>query len=117
VHGLRGHPKKTWEDNREGGSNGEGSATSKRKGFKSFFKPKPSTSTADGKKGEGNSASRKVFWPKEYLTEDISQARIWTYGYNAEVIGVFKANNTNSVSQHGRDLAVKVERELENEVS
>jgi hypothetical protein len=42
---------------------------------------------------------------------------VWTYGYNADVIGVFQANNKNSVSQHGRDLAVKLEREIENGVS
>jgi hypothetical protein len=42
---------------------------------------------------------------------------VWTYGYNADVIGVFQANNKNSVSQHGRDLAVKLEREIENGVT
>jgi hypothetical protein len=51
------------------------------------------------------------------LTHDIPEARVWTYGYNADVIGVFQANNKNSVSQHGRDLAVKLEREIENGVS
>jgi hypothetical protein len=118
VHGLRGHPKETWEDNRERSSNDESSTTSKRKGFSSLFKSKSSTSSAGGKEGDGSSASRKIFWPQEYLTHDITQARIWTYGYNADVIGgLFQANNKNSVSQHGRDLAVKVEREIENKVS
>lgn len=43
---------------------------------------------------------------------------MWTYGYNADVVsGVFQANNKNSVSQHGRDLAVRLEREVENEVT
>jgi hypothetical protein len=51
------------------------------------------------------------------LAHDIPEARVWTYGYNADVIGVFQANNKNSVSQHGRDLAVKLEREIENRVS
>jgi hypothetical protein len=115
VHGLRGHPRDTWEDSRGGGSD-EGSATSKRKSFKSIFKPKSSASKTGGKKGESNSASQKLFWPQEYLTQDIPQARVWTYGYNADVIGgLFQANNKNSISQHGRDLAVRVDREIENE--
>lgn len=42
---------------------------------------------------------------------------MWTYGYNADVFGVFQANNKNSVSQHGRDLAAKLEREIENGVN
>ncbi|MCJ1307313.1 hypothetical protein MMC25_000959 [Agyrium rufum] len=116
VHGLRGHPRETWEDSRQGGNDGEGSATSKRNPLKSIFKSKSSPSTTNSQKGESNLASQRLFWPKEYLTEDLPQARIWTYGYNADVIGgLFQANNKNSVSQHGQDLAVRIEREIENE--
>ena len=43
---------------------------------------------------------------------------MWTYGYNADVIGgLFQANNKNSISQHGRDLSVRLEREIDNEVA
>lgn len=63
------------------------------------------------------SREHRVFWPRDYLLEDVSEADIWTYGYNADVIGgLFQANNQNSVSQHGRDLSVKLEREIQNEV-
>jgi hypothetical protein len=49
---------------------------------------------------------------------DLPQARVWTYGYNADVIGgLFQANSKNNVSQHGRDLAVRLERDIDNEVS
>lgn len=120
MHGLRGHPRDTWEDSREASSKDEGSASasSKRKALKSFFEAKPSTSTTGDRDSHERSASQKLFWPKEYLTQDIPQARVWTYGYNADVIdGLLQANNKNSVSQHGRDLAVRVEREIENEVA
>jgi len=74
-----------------------------------------------GKTGDKSQTSTPIpsdtFWPEEYLVPDLPQARIWTYGYNADVIGgLFGANGTNSVSQHGRDLAVRTEREIENEV-
>ena len=112
------HLSGTWEDNEDVGSKGEGGASSKRKTFRSFFEAKPAISTTDDKKSEESSASRKLFWPKDYLTQDIPQARVWTYGYNADVIGgLFQANNKNSVSQHGRDLAVRVEREIGNGVA
>lgn len=62
-------------------------------------------------------SGQKIFWIEDFLPKDISNARILTYGYNADVIGdFFQANNQNSISQHGRDLKAKLERELENEV-
>ena len=79
-----------------------------------MFKPTSSTSSAD----KGSNGPAKVFWPDEYLAEDMPEARVWTYGYNADAIGgLFEANNKNSISQHGQDLAVRTEREIENKVS
>ncbi len=89
------------------------STSSKRESIKPILKITRSTSTDET---EG-CASRTLFWPNEYLIQDIPEARVWTYGYNADAIGgLFQADNRNSVSQHGRDLAVKLEREVENEV-
>jgi hypothetical protein len=83
-----------------------------------LFKTRLPTSTSDDGTSEAHGTGTRVFWPNDYLTQDIPDARIWTYGYNADVIGgLFQANNQNSVSQHGRDLAVRVEREIENKVS
>lgn len=115
MHGLRRHPRHTWEDSRDVGSDGAGPATSSKRNIISYFKHKSLTSTADNKTSKDGSA--KVFWPDEYLPRDIPEARIWTYGYNADVIGgLFQANNQNSVSQHGQDLAVRLGRDIENEV-
>lgn len=134
MHGLRGHPQHTWEDSRDKGSEGKGSvnrgskdgaaaASRKRNILKALFKSKTTSSTpssattliADNESSE--ESTDRVFWPNEYLTEDIPEARVWTYGYNADTIGgLFQANNKNSVSQHGRDLAVRAEREIQNEV-
>ncbi|RYP42951.1 hypothetical protein DL770_011993 [Monosporascus sp. CRB-9-2] len=114
VHGLRGHPRHTWEDKRGVSSEETGTVTSsKRKTLTSFFRSKPSASTAGTAKEK---LSNKVFWPDEYLTEDLPDARVWTYGYNADAInGLFQANNKNSVSQHGQDLQVQIERDIDNE--
>lgn len=109
VHGLRGHPKHTWEH-----SSGQlhAAAPSKRTLKSIFRKPVPTNNEI-----EGSSTSHTLFWPYHYLSQDVPNATVWTYGYNADIIGgLFQANNGNSVSQHGRDLAVKVEREIDNEV-
>ncbi|OBT57821.1 hypothetical protein VE04_01878 [Pseudogymnoascus sp. 24MN13] len=109
VHGLRGHPRDTWENGRFSSSD-ENTATPKK--WKTFFKK--SVLAADNTSGD--SAPERLFWLEEFLALDIPEARVWTYGYNADVIGgVFQANNKNSVSQHSRDLAVKLGREIENE--
>jgi hypothetical protein len=129
VHGLRGHPQHTWEDSRDRGSvdrghKDAGTVTSrKRDVLAALFKPKPSSSAsssvtnppADNATSEAH--PNKLFWPNEYLTQDIPDARVWTYGYNADAIGgLFQANNKDSVSQHGQDFAARVEREIRNEV-
>ncbi|KAK4244388.1 putative kinesin light chain [Corynascus novoguineensis] len=90
--------------------------------LKCFFKSKPSSSTsistttsiADDKTSEESPS--KLFWPDEYLTQDIPEARVWTYGYNADAIGgLFQAKNKNSVSQHGQDFAARVEWAIQND--
>ncbi|KAL9071165.1 MAG: hypothetical protein Q9157_005560 [Trypethelium eluteriae] len=104
--------KETWEGSPMKPKSGQSSAPNI---FKSLFKHNRPSQSTQQRGQDGNSLSAKLFWPEELLPEDMPQARIWTYGYNADVInGLFQANNKNSVSQHGRDLAVRVEREIVN---
>jgi hypothetical protein len=118
VHGLRGHPKNTWVDSCDVSIEEERSSRSLLERFVSYFKAKPSVSTADGKESDERLKPRQLFWPRDYLAQDIPQARVWTYGYNADVIGgPFLANNKNSVSDHGRDLRLQVERDIKNNVA
>ncbi|KAH9865613.1 hypothetical protein J1614_009198 [Plenodomus biglobosus] len=130
VHGLRGHPRGTWET-KAGASRGSSEVTKKPKWLRSLFERRGdrslpadteqaqardrSSSPAPPSPSPPSSSPSPVFWPEEYLTQDIPQARVWTYGYNADVIGgLFQANNRNSISQHGRDLSVRLEREIDN---
>lgn len=125
IHGLRGHPRGTWEA--AAGSNYSSSTIEKHKSFKSIFKRgvarSPSRSTEQAQASSTTISSSftppptTVFWPAEYLAYDLPQAQLWTYGYDADVIGgLFQANNKNSISQHGRDLSVRLEREIKNRV-
>jgi hypothetical protein len=111
---LRGHPQRTWEDDRALVE--KSTTTNKRKILTSLFRSKSPTTTPDAPAGEGSSSTR-LFWPDEFLTRDIPDARVWTYGYNADAIGfLYRAKNKNTISQHGQDLANKIERDLGNEV-
>jgi hypothetical protein len=121
VHGLRGHPRATWSYLRSTSTTGRNEDTDARinehKNIKSFFKLKKSKKEKNNQGQTSTSIPTDIFWPEEYLVPDLPQARIWTYGYNVDVIGgLFQANNKNSVSQHGRDLVVQLNREIDNEV-
>ncbi|KAI0854709.1 hypothetical protein F4860DRAFT_95665 [Xylaria cubensis] len=123
VHGLRGHPQTTWEDGQIEANERTSETSSRRHRFRSIFRPQRAISTRASanenstREGRELSIRHKVFWPHDYLLDDVPEAEVWTYGYNADVIGgLFQANNQNSVSQHGRDLAVKLEREVDNQL-
>lgn len=119
VHGLRGHPQHTWESEVPKNDN-DGTRKSKLTLLHQRLKGK-----AKATEGEASVASQTqeqdqipVHWPSRFLVTDLPQAHVWTYGYNADVIGgLFQANNKNSISQHGRDLANQLERDIENDVS
>lgn len=122
VHGLRGHPRGTWEAAASASHSSSSDTTKKLKGFRSLFKRRMVRSSAtDTEQAHAPSStpasssppSSTIFWPEEYLALDVPQAQVWTYGYNADVIGgLFQANNKNSISQHGQDLSVRLEREI-----
>ena len=118
VHGLRGHPVETWESSRKVGNDLVVGPSNLRQNIRSLFKSMTSPLESGSTQNDASVAPQKIFWPKDFLTQDIRQARVWTYGYNANVIGgLFQADNKNSVSAHGRDLKVRLEREIENEVT
>jgi hypothetical protein len=126
VHGLRGHPRKTWESSHtvEKDSKHEKKERGKLLSILSFRSTKSRSRSRDraeketSEAGDSTSKGRKVFWPADLLPAVIPNSRILTYGYNADVVGgFFQANNKNSILQHGNDLMVKLERALNNNVS
>ncbi|KAM7206514.1 hypothetical protein V8F20_002640 [Naviculisporaceae sp. PSN 640] len=117
LHGLKGHPRTTWEGVRTEAI--EAPAQKRSWTSKPFSRAKPSASSSNSialghSEMTLRTRTRKVFWPFEFLVPDFRErAIIWMYGYNADLIGgIFQANNQNSVHQHGRDLAIQVERQI-----
>lgn len=107
MHGLRGHPQRTWGDN-SANSSKHNQATSSSKTSSKIFSL---TALFHKKRNNVYNPQADPFWPYTLLPADIRDARIWTYGYDADVVeGLFQANNQNSISKHGRDFAVKLER-------
>jgi pimeloyl-ACP methyl ester carboxylesterase len=120
VHGLRGHPERTWGHARkkepltDKPKEGSPAATQPRgrKSLRAWLRrgERAPSMASDTSHSE---PTNKPFWPYEYLKDDIPQATLWTYGYNSHVVeDLFKANNKNSISQHGRDFSVQLERDV-----
>lgn len=134
VHGLRGHPSNSWsygnkDDSRAGDGDGDHASRLKKQGLFSKLgsklrsskpgKEKNEPVLEGGEGGNGGSAvkAKTVFWPAEILPVELPNARIFTYGYNADLAGgIFQGNNKNSILQHGNDLMVKLERTLKDQV-
>jgi hypothetical protein len=92
VHGLQGHPQKTWQ----------------------FLPPKPSPNRrllgkllSHGKDKLEEPVS--IFWPADLLPADQNDIRILTYGYDSRVTHYFGGpTNKLNLSQHGEALLNRV---------
>ncbi|CRK30176.1 hypothetical protein BN1723_014348 [Verticillium longisporum] len=114
VHGLRGHPLRTWGDD-EDNTNADHASSFLRATFRKW-RGKSRHGASEDTLNTHDAAQRHPFWPRDLLADDLPNARIWTYGYNADAVeGMFGATNKNSVSQHGRDFAIKFERKLDDQ--
>ena len=50
------------------------------------------------------SGSGSVFWPQELLPSVTPDARIFTFGYDADVDGFFTSASKNTIYQHAQSL-------------
>ena len=91
VHGLQGHPKRTWQSK---------SITEIHKSRRRRRWPfSPSISKKENHEDNG------LFWPANLLPRDFKNVRILTYGYDSKVTKFFKGSTSkNGIFQHGRSL-------------
>ena len=93
VHGLQGHPQKTWQF-------GPDTVEQDKKRHRFFLRnPKNDTPSTE------NASQVAVFWPRDILPLDQFKARTLTYGYDSRVSHFFNgpANQLN-ISQQGEAL-------------
>ena len=91
VHGLQGHPQRTWQSKQP---------TKPRKRLRDRIKgfSTPSHRDQQTKIHEDDG----LFWPAELLPRDFNNVRILTYGYDSKVTKAFKGpTNKDGIFQHG----------------
>jgi hypothetical protein len=105
VHGLHGHPEKTWTY----GSEDDKSTEQPRS---SFFLRIHSRSPS------GDPSPTPVFWPQALLSKNpkLAHTRILTWGYDSNVVNFFKVGNQQNISRHGHGLMVDLQQECKDDV-
>jgi hypothetical protein len=107
VHGLQGHPRKTWACD---GTQGLGEATGRsQRGLKKLFSMKRRTGPEDPHKLEPDN----VFWPLDLLPKDCGNSRVLTWGYDSKVSNFFGgAASQSNIRAHAQNLlhALKIQR-------
>jgi hypothetical protein len=83
VHGLQGHPWRTWR-------------------YKGKLKRR---TTAKGNQPWTSTESGRIYWPADLLPNDEPEVRILTYGYDSRVTKWFRgATNQIDIQEHGVSL-------------
>ena len=98
VHGLQGHPKRTWQS--------KASAEASERRNKRFRLDILGTSRSND-----SSDSHAVFWPADLLAPRYQNIRILTYGYDSMVTqGLTAPASKNGIFQHGNSLLRSLDR-------
>lgn len=107
VHGLQGHPRKTWACEE---TQGLGKVAGRRpRGLKKLFSTIRGTVPEDLHTLEPLS----VFWPLDLLPMDCGNSRILTWGYDSKVSNFFGgAASQSNIRAHAQNLlhALKIQR-------
>ena len=97
VHGLQGHPRKTWQS-KANPKSGERP--------RKFLKPFSRAETE-----ELAPEDLPPFWPEDILARDFNDVRILTFGYDSKVTKEFTApSSKNGIFQHGNSFMRAVGR-------
>ena len=95
VHGLQGHPRKTWQSSLTPQQH-----TSGRNPFKRWRDQRRD------KEGAG------VFWPADLIPQDFPELRVLTYGYDSKITGYYASSKSkNGIFDHGNSLLNALSRE------
>ena len=103
VHGLFGHPKKTWTlktsssaSTRVPADGDLPSSTSDETEIENRHRKKRYT--------KGGDLSQDVFWPRDLLPRAFPQARVVTWGYDVQIEGLLAATSQASIYHHAENL-------------
>jgi hypothetical protein len=111
VHGLGGHPRKTWTHEGVSSTPQRSSAfadsVQKQSRWKKILgRSKTVEPQAVSTNTSSTEKSESCYWPYHLLPKDklLSSARILVYGYESRPTKFYKAANRMTITQHAREL-------------
>ncbi|KEF54771.1 uncharacterized protein A1O9_09213 [Exophiala aquamarina CBS 119918] len=110
VHGLKGHPFKTWYDKRGPAENENPTAPkSKRFRFSTFGSSRAKEKQTIQPDGDTThpelQKKRGCYWPLDFLPNDCANVRVITYGYDSHPSHFYAAQtNQMTITQHANNL-------------
>ena len=116
VHGLQGHPQKTWlyegKASRPRSVSPSPSTTGKKKSkLRGIFRKKREAALTVSSDGD-SAHDHNVYWPQDLLPIDCPNARIMTRGYDSVVTKGYKlATSQNALYDHAKNLLNALTRE------
>ena len=113
MHGLFGHPRKTWAAKKKPSKSPRPSSSKARAHQHSAVErpqnsasqsPQPSTGENDRRTSPNNEEGDTVYWPQALLSTVIPDVKIFSYGYDADIDGFLSSAGQNTIHQHAESL-------------
>lgn len=101
MHGLFGHPRKSWSCNVAVNGN---SRQAKDSSSEASDENRPETKPRAKKRNRTRELFRDVFWPHDLLPKEFPRARIITWGYDVEIGQPLTASSQASLLCHAQNL-------------
>jgi hypothetical protein len=117
VHGLQGHPEKTFTAVSPISRPLSESTNPEKKSKNPFSRFKKNSGSNE--RSSLGSSSFSVFWPFDLLASEphFAKARILTWGYNSQVTEMFSAVSHENISQQGHNFMVALQQIRKKDVS
>lgn len=115
VHGLQGHPKRTWlYTSRTQDQRRDSSSRKRWKGaLAELMSPKSGSSASVGNVGPSvasSSVDDGVYWPGDLLPPDCPNARIMVWGYDTVISKGYAPTDKSSLFGHAKNLLYALNR-------
>ena len=64
---------------------------------------------------QGASHDEDVFWPEDLLPKDMANTRIFSFGYDADIVKFTSQSSGNSIIDHANNLVAEIAGQSTNE--
>ena len=109
VHGLNGHPQKTWTSYGPSQAAASGDVDGDEEATQGHANPR--TASNKERQKARHELTPEVFWPRDFLPRFFPQDRTLTWGYDVKLLEMLLVKSEGSVFHHAEALLADLVRE------